>query len=79
MSPSWPPEGPVKVGPDPGTFLLQLCNETLHPALQECRWGGGGGGGGVFTEEWVAASSWQSLDLSRGCLAPSHTEQGPRC
>lgn len=49
MPPSWPPEGPGKVGPEPGTFLLQLCNEALHSTPQQ--------GLGVCTEDWMSASS----------------------
>lgn len=29
---AWPPEGRVKVWPEPGTFLLQLCaDSSRHP------------------------------------------------
>lgn len=68
---AWPPEGQVKVWPDPGTFLV--CQLSTPPTAM-LGWGQGG-----CTEERVVPSSWPIVVLSRGRLASLHTELGPSC
>lgn len=68
---AWPPEGQVKVWPDPGTFLVWRLST---PPTAMLGWGQGG-----CTEERVVPSSWPLVVLSRGRLASLHTELGPSC